>query len=118
MSQHTPGPWSMMLQNSRPKEYGGGITFWEVPVQVGRGKNAGNVLALVCMGGPAATQSTKESVEANARLIAAAPDLLEALRAYHYLPTVSVNGADLDGCRREAERLAEAAIAKATGGAT
>jgi len=77
-TKHTEGPWSPMWQNSRQK----GGYHWEVPIQVGDGiKTHGNTLCDVYMGGPAATNSTKETVEANARLIAASPDMLEALKA-------------------------------------
>lgn len=78
---HTPAPWSVMWQNSRERNYGGGIKHWEVPVQVGSQDNGGNIIAIVSMGGNGATSSTKESVEANACLIAAAPDLLRVVQS-------------------------------------
>lgn len=74
----TPCPWGVMWQCSTQRKWGGGHTSWEVPVCVGRLENGslGNVIAIVHMGGKGATTSTKEAVEANARLIATAPDLL------------------------------------------
>ena len=73
MTKHTPGPWRV----GRVRE-----SYWnhtpmsvEVPVYFGDG----NTLALVYLGGPGALYANEESVLANARLIAAAPDLLEAL---------------------------------------
>jgi hypothetical protein len=80
MSAHTEGPWSVMWQNSRRRDFGGGISHWQVPVCVGERSRQGNVIAIVHAGGPAATKSDQETVEANARLIAAAPDMLAALR--------------------------------------
>ena len=80
--KHTPGPWSVMLQNSRERRYDSRLRpFWETPVQVGEGASAGNVVCTVFMGGAGATVSTQEAVEANAHLIAAAPELLEAVWA-------------------------------------
>lgn len=79
----TPGPWSIMEQNVRAHNYAG-HEMWEAPVQVGdprvNGIGAGNVLATVCMGGNGATSAAKDVVLANALLIAAAPDLLEACK--------------------------------------
>ena len=67
----------------------------------------------------------KEQTQANARLIAAAPDLLEALRAYdrwnYEVQSARVNGEsvysydELQEMRKAADALAQAAIAKATG---
>ena len=110
MTTHTPGPWSVMWQNSRPREYGGGITLWEVPVQVGGSGNGGNVIASVGMGGPGATVSTKESVEANACLIAASPDLFSCLVAY-----VEIEEQAAPASSSPLRERARAAIAKATG---
>lgn len=75
---HTSGPWSVGY--SEKKRYAASDSdWWEAAVHVGEGGSRGNCLALVCMGGPGATHADQDSVEANARLIAAAPQLLEAL---------------------------------------
>lgn len=94
MSKHTPGPWFMTKGlpgyrsriNSTPQNLG-----WD--------------LAHVCNGPEA---------DANARLIAAAPDLLEALQLMvdRFIDTEGSFGA----WENEAIEAASAAIEKATGG--
>lgn len=75
----TPGPWSVGYigkQNVDPI-----LGDWyEAPIHVGKEK-PGNCLAIVYLGGDGATDFSREAVEANARLISAAPDMLEALEA-------------------------------------
>jgi hypothetical protein len=104
MSNHTPGPWSVMWQNLRERNFGGGVKHWEVPVQVGERGNGGNVIAIVYIGGVGATDGGKDAVSANARLIQASPDLLEACIALQ-------SEAKARGCGL---RIADEAIAKAT----
>lgn len=79
MSGHTPGPWSVGNSRKQPVDSKMGA-MWEAAVHVGSEANRGNSLASVHMGGLGALYSTKEAVEANARLIAAAPDLVVALQ--------------------------------------
>lgn len=81
MSGHTPGPWSVghtSRQNidSRLPE------MHQTAVHVGDESNAGNCLAIVYLGGDGALRYDPESVQANAHLIAAAPAMLEALKAW------------------------------------
>jgi hypothetical protein len=57
-----------------------------VPIHVGEQNNKGNVIAVAHMGGNAATKFDSDSVLATAKLIAAAPTMLDALeRAEHSL---------------------------------
>lgn len=90
----TPGPWVAALDhNSRPIVWGPGTwqiaDCWHTPDGNGWG---------------------------NARLIAAAPELLEALRHLTRLAGGVPTGVTQD-MKREALKMARAAIEKATGGA-
>lgn len=76
--KHTPGPWS--IGHIRPQRVHPSIgPMWEAPIHIGTGETRGNCHTIVYGGGSGATSSTEENVLANARLIAAAPDLLGAL---------------------------------------
>ncbi len=98
MSKHTPGPWHCRVHGVHEGEYTIRCqTYGYAPLAIVRGDK----------------RSTKAQAHENARLIAAAPDLLEALKAmvkaFHtYAP--KTEGAEyncvIDAC---------AAIAKATG---
>lgn len=97
-AQHTPGPWNAQGFRVREahRDFSHGI--WKEGVR----------LALVdCR--PLANRSEEE---ANAHLIAAAPELLRALRAMFDASGASQGTADADN---PAESLARAAIAKAEG---
>ena len=54
--------------------------MWEAPVHVGEGETRGNCHTIVYGGGAGALTSTEAAVTANARLIAAAPDMFALLR--------------------------------------
>jgi hypothetical protein len=88
-AKHTPGPW----------DYVSGRTLHHVETQIDNPVGAG---IPVC--------SIPKSREADARLIAAAPDLLEALKVAYGLSDVGVG---LMFSKRQA--MARAAIAKAEG---
>lgn len=93
--QHTPGPWFITGRMTKYVEA-------RIP---------GRMIQEVASCGPtAADNGYGDQQMANARLIAAAPDLLEALEEI-------VSAADGDGwCQLDANlRKARAAIAKATG---
>ena len=92
-TQHIPGPW-------RVTAHGGGEYTVEAHTET--------VATSVDETGEECAWA--EHTEANARLIAAAPDLLEALQASLKLIELSV---PFEG---EVTRKARAAIAKATGG--
>lgn len=78
--EHTPGPWC--VGHTREQRVDKRLApFWETPVHVGEFSNRGNCLAIAYLGGPGAIDSSREAVEANARLIAAAPELFKALKA-------------------------------------
>ena len=85
---HTPGPWR--------------AEGWESTIV---NDADGNTLCLM-----PSSDGTLASAKANARLIAAAPDMLDALRRADHLASIAApNGA--------AHRIIRAAIAKATGDA-
>ena len=88
--KHTPGPWVAPLDNAGSK----GRAVWTAD---------GSSMICVC-------QSAGVSLggeQANARLCAAAPDLLDALRLIM---------ADVAGCQKEIKyEAARSAITKATG---
>lgn len=94
MSKHTPGPWVA--------EPVGGKGSWV------KG-STGEWAALAC-------GDTSESAEANARLIAAAPDMLEALNAIQRLEFAgSCCGCSTDEAFDEAQEIARKAIDKVEG---
>lgn len=96
MTRHTPGPWF---------DHGfhaDGVDGERVIAQ-GDGKHGGYAVACALPCGE--PDKLPDLTAANARLIAAAPELLEALMALL---------AEVDGCGAGTEKLARAAIAKAT----
>ncbi len=100
MSKHTPGPWT---GKSRTLTHGG----WRSPEQL-IDITAGETLIASYSTAPSEYPDDQTNV-ANARLIAAAPDLLEALKALCAAPLHSVDA------RSELWVEAVAAIAKAEG---
>lgn len=82
MSKHTPGQWEAI----KPKKEGKHWTVGARGVLGGKGAIAGALvlwnIAMIDNGAPGDTLDTEE---ANARLIAAAPDLLAACKAAHAL---------------------------------
>ena len=107
-TQHTPGPWE--TGNGSPGEYGSGYAICSKSRIVARVLGFGYPLGL----------GRSPQSDANARLIAAAPDLLEALLRVSHVPcertgnihcTMIPNGAPMKVCPWCAAR---AAVAKAT----
>jgi hypothetical protein len=98
MSEHTPGPWRASMGDL---------------LRVMHGSDC--ICGVHRIGSRAGGRRSEES-EANARLIAAAPDLLAALQAVIAAP---ITGDHESIQRRDAAfTAARAAIAKATGGGT
>lgn len=106
-AQHTPGPWSVA---SKPSS----VVGWPVCAELGT--EVAYVQTLVFAGQP-----IPKEAQANARLIAAAPELLEALEAvsaeYRRLNPMRTADVHKMGCKciRCAIDFADAAIAKARG---
>lgn len=110
----TAGPWCVVRAPQR-RDYGGGIVHHEVHVSVGDKANAGNTLAIACMGGDGALHSSLDEVMANARLIAASPTMFDALeRCFFALGRIGAN--ELDGPYRAEWEAARAALALAKDG--
>lgn len=99
MSKHTPGPWEERTDaHGRGRISAGGVWIATTWLATGDGNDAPQLPA-----------------RANARLIAAAPDLLEALKAI----VKSLADQDDEGLIEHAQQMidARAAIAKVKGGA-
>lgn len=116
MSKHTPGPW---FKSERPTnvngiEYAGGcIAFTAMPRQASEEREEGESWLEMRVRTKPEQDAIKAEEAANARLIAAAPELLEALRDMLMVTT------ETNGCgRQHAIDGARAAIAKATGEAS
>lgn len=112
-SKHTPGPWTACQFRGTPHPVRLGERWPEVQIRVGSNETTGgmgNVLALVVLGGVGAISFDRADIEANARLIAAAPDLLEALRDVVDL----FEWEESDSAQERAYDAAVAAIGKAT----
>jgi len=95
-AKHTPGPWFTVRE-------GFSAVYVEARIE-------GGMLQEVAMCGP--TEAGPSQQEANAALIAAAPDLLETLQVLLSLHDACVDTADAWNASMEEAR---AAIAKATG---
>jgi hypothetical protein len=92
VSGHTPGPW---------RYFRGTHSVWSVEK------------AICIMAGPHKREC--EERDANARLIAAAPDLLEALQMLYSETADYIRLNNLGGIDNQCMQLSRAAIAKATG---
>lgn len=104
MSKHTPGPWKKADRLNGP--------WWHISAETsGLGPGQGRQ-AVACVHGESkrGANAYAEMFEANARLIAAAPELLEALRHIEGV-AMADEPRDLPGI----VQTARAAIAKATG---
>ncbi|MFA5187055.1 MAG: hypothetical protein WC551_11285 [Patescibacteria group bacterium] len=103
MSGHTPGPWRRIQNHILSIDANVAMTLSE-------GMSASKVEHRI----------SKEEAEANAHLIAAAPDMLEALLDLlqrHCNLCVAYHGENLESCRAcPSVNLARAVIAKAKGG--
>jgi hypothetical protein len=98
MSKHTPGPWQCFETEAGEARIN--------PVR-------GGFLVAKCD----TRNPFDEEQRANARLIAAAPELLEALRYYmaQFGQDLQVRGIQFDESQQEADKKARTAIFKATG---
>jgi hypothetical protein len=95
VSKHTPGPWRLVWW---------GNENYPFPLTI-LADNDGMWIA----------RDGTASSEANARLIAAAPDMWAALQAYAYAATLPYNDPLHEGFLRDADEKRRAAIAKVEG---
>jgi hypothetical protein len=103
-TKHTPGPWKAVRNTA----------YWEIePANAGQDGIPFNV-GDVCASAPGMPDSGLQ--EANARLIAAAPDLLEALEAFRLafeLDGIQTNNIPAEMALGSAIEKARAALSKA-----
>jgi hypothetical protein len=106
---HTPGPWRASCDDETIEEansiYAGGICIASVDADTDIRKR--NLAGKVEGPGSSAAADAMDEVDANARLIAAAPDLYDACRAMLVHDFFSIPIPDLNQMRR--------AVAKAEG---
>jgi hypothetical protein len=121
MSKHTPGPWVALFPEARRYYEGVDVTNFEVLTQKTRAqfraegldhydRSNEDVANVSIVSNQFWWDMTDDEAKANARLIAAAPELLEALEK-----ALNESGCDGDQCGTEWHELARAAIAKAKG---
>lgn len=103
--QHTPGPWTYSEGGAFNRERWGSIDAWHGNND--HEENWNGTVAEICTGG---------SAEADARLIAAAPDLLEACRAAREFLEDGYAPDQISPQEAMIREMLDAAIAEATGG--
>ena len=97
-NKHTPGPWTVTADGAG----------WYIECSPERGHSVAYIRAEI---GEEDPDTSDDEKEANSRLIASAPELLEALKL---IASAENSALDLAYCKG----IARAAITKATGGAT
>lgn len=105
-AQHTPGPWLLQAGDQWRDAHGEHVQWGEYLISVGSRDQRDEAYYRIAS---VSNVSDSPANEANARLIAAAPELLEALRI-----AVRQNSHDMLMTGEEL-RACEAAIAQATG---
>lgn len=109
-TKHTPGPWSLqgdITLVGDPYSKTGQHALYCAEI---RHPDSGGCVCTIQSADHVDTGITRETAEANARLIAAAPDLLDALQAM-----LTHMGMDEDDWNKPTFNKARAAISKATG---
>lgn len=113
-ARHTPGPWVAVCSTLKEARDGGGF-LWAHPNFGPRGwtddTRVGGVYQLCDRGGHTGLPGSIEVSEANAHLIAAAPEMYEALQAMLTLAPDPLGGVTYRAIRERAL----AALAKAEG---
>lgn len=112
-TKHTPGPWFSQGETVYALDETGTVNRFSVGIQRGYVLDSHHKANRV--------MTSSAEMEATAKLIAAAPDLLEALRdlcdAWDLPGDGRIGGGKYNGNITQAQTAARAAIAKATGAA-
>lgn len=118
MNNYTQGPWSVSQEtggrNGIQDSKGNYIAFTSLPYKIDQTQNDGESWLDMRQRIAPQINARDRAQEANARLIAAAPDMLEALEEIARLPVI-VGYADGPCIEREDMRMVRAAIVKAKG---
>jgi hypothetical protein len=108
--QHTPGPWEVVA----PPQSSRRVMMPDDTVEIRAARESGRRGMIACL----YAQNFADEDEANARLIAAAPDMLAALRPFAEWARqyeLSTAGDIRDEVMLQSLRRARDAVAKATG---
>lgn len=107
MNRHTPGPWEVVNDEGTPFVYGPGHKLVPLETEDGKpGKMRSHLIALVYSDTPDGGSFEPKNQASNTHLIAAAPELLVALK--DILAQVDHGDFQING-----EKEARAALAKA-----
>ena len=123
-AKHTPGPWVAIFPEHRQKHEGSDITMYEVMSEKTRkqlreegldhyDRRHEDVANVSIVSHHFWRDMNDDEAKANARLIAAAPELLESLQGVLKIERGTSGRIIIEGWQEEVVR---AAIAKATGG--
>ena len=123
-AKHTPGPWVAIFPEHRQKHEGSDITMYEVMTEKTRkqlreegldhyDRRHEDVANVSIVSNHFWRDMNDDEAKANARLIAAAPELLESLQGVLKIERGTSGRIIIEGWQEEVVR---AAIAKATGG--
>ena len=123
-AKHTPGPWVAIFPEHRKKHEGADITMYEVMTEKTRkqlreegldhyDRRHEDVANVSIVSNHFWRDMNDDEAKANARLIAAAPELLESLQGVLKIERGTSGRIIIEGWQEEVVR---AAIAKATGG--
>lgn len=89
-SAHTPGPWPLVIFENRSNNFGHEVVYVQGVVDIG---GAGVGLPMAKKGTPAG-----DAAIATAHLIAAAPELLQAVIELHEITMNTFNDHDVETC--------------------
>lgn len=112
-AKHTPGPWTVISSDPQAEFYEDGELSYFNPLTVSVPGGGQDICSFEYDGSPISRNASVEEIKANARLIAAAPELLEALEVIS--EAIDAYGGDLHN-KLEGVQAVRDAIAKVRGG--